>query len=171
MRRKRKLRGTEVWGWGRGVGVEWSTFCSRGGPSECNVFEPHPRCRHVVAGPAACDANATTHPSASPPCACARQHAFLLLLSSPSPTPIMHCRRRRAGPFSLFFTFSLSDSQFTTQTQTQSQASSWDSFLFLLPVSHCLFGSLRKGPAGICIFGASHSQYYHCTSRLAASGN
>lgn len=115
--------------------MEWSTFCSHGGPSECNVFEPHPRCRHVVAGPAACDANATTHPSASPPCACARQHAFLLLLSSPSPTPIMHCRRRRAGPFSLFFTFSLSDSQFTTQTQTQSQASSWDSFLFLLPVT------------------------------------
>jgi hypothetical protein len=110
------------------------------------------------------------HPHPSHCAACARQHAFLLL-SSPSPTPIMHCRRRRAGPFSLFFTFSLSDSQFTTQTQTQSQASSWDSFLFLLPVSHCLFGSLRKGPAGICIFGASHSQYYHCTSRLAASGN
>lgn len=60
-------------------GLEWSgaRFARVVGRPSAMFLRLYPSCRHVVAGPAACDVNWHIHPP--PP-----QHAFLLL-SLPSP--------------------------------------------------------------------------------------
>lgn len=155
MRRKRKLRGTEVWGWGRGVGVEWSTFCSRGGPSECNVFEPHPRCRHVVAGPAACDANATTHPSAPLPLRRLRAAARVppAFLPLPHPHHALQAQARRP----LFFIFHLLSFRFTIHHADADAVAGLVMGFFSIPVaSESLF---------IWIFTQRPRRYLHIRSQ------